>query len=607
MFVKVALRDRARLAWAVVFAFISAASLGGGLLGLIPILKLILGDRGQTLPELALRFNASKSWFQIPTWIIAWLPNGRFEGVVTLIIGLLVLTLIGAAANYVHQYLSITLATRTIAQTRLEAFRRVVRMPLSQVVTRGPSEFISRIIRDTAELQSGLIALTSKALAEVTKGIAAFAVAVLVEWRLTLVACIVAPVLAIILRKLGKRIRRGTRGALRAQQELLRIAGESLQGLRTVKAATAEEETARRFDAVNQVVVREELAARNARAISGPLLETLALIVIGFLAVVAAKQIIAGSLDSGRFVIALGSLAVAGASFKPLAGLINQMQAASAPAERLLEILAQPVEEPAAGELGHFTRSELPRHHRSIEFEGVTLRYPGAGGERPAVNDVSLRLSHGRRVAVVGPNGSGKTTLLSLVPRLLVPDAGRVLIDGIDITGVSLASLRRQIAVVTQEPMLFRGSIADNIAFGVDGATRQEIIDAARRAHADSFIGQIPGGYDADLLEQGASLSGGQRQRIVIARAILRDPAILILDEATSQVDADSEAQIAAALSEFCQGRTAFVIAHRLSSVIDADLIVVMDQGRIVDQGTHAELLRRCDLYRALTRTQLVA
>jgi subfamily B ATP-binding cassette protein MsbA len=280
-------------------------------------------------------------------------------------------------------------------------------------------------------------------------------------------------------------------------------------------------------------------------------------------------------------------------------GIINELQAASAPAQRLREILAEPREDQDDA-----SRPSLPRHRQEIRFDHVSFSYPGAA--RMAVDEVTLRIPHGVRLAIVGPNGCGKTTLVSLLPRLLDPDRGRVLIDGTDIATVSLASLRGQISVVTQETILFRGSVAENIMLGAPGATRQRVIDAAIRAHAHDFIQNLPGGYDADVLEQGASLSGGQRQRLAIARAILRDPAILILDEATSQIDAESEYHINEALTEFCRDRTAVVIAHRLATVLGADQIVVMESGRIVDRGTHGELLERCELYRGLTRTQLV-
>ncbi|MHC5008077.1 MAG: ABC transporter ATP-binding protein, partial [Planctomycetota bacterium] len=316
-----------------------------------------------------------------------------------------------------------------------------------------------------------------------------------------------------------------------------------------------------------------------------------------------ARLILAGSLSFQQFILALGSLGIAGASFKPLASLINELQAASAPAGRLAEVLDVPRE----GSDGLRLKS-VPRHRVSIRFEEVTYSYPEA--DRPAIDNVSLNIAQGERLAVVGPNGSGKTTLVSLLPRLLEPQSGRILIDDIDLATVNLRSVRRQIGVVTQETVLFRGTIAENISFGTGGSaatSREQMVDAARRAHADEFIRELPNGYDTDVAEQGASLSGGQRQRLAIARAILRDPAILILDEATSQIDAESEAHINAALAEFCRGRTSLLIAHRLSTVLNADRIVVMDQGRILAQGTHEQLLGSCELYQRLTQTQLVS
>ena len=601
-FTKKMLRQRTTVAWAVFFALITAGGLGAGLLSLGPMLKLILQD-GSSLPELAEEFNTGGHWLTIPPQVIAWLPQGRFEGVVLIVTAIAVLTIFGGAAGFMHKYLSQYLAARMVAQIRQEAFHHVVHLPLSRVITRGPSEFVARIVRDAAELQRGFIALTSKAVTHLLKGLAAFIAALFFQWQLTLAAVIVAPVLLLILRKLGKRIRRGTRGSLQAQEGLLRIATETMHGLRAVKVNTGERQATSWFHRVNKVVLQQELRVRTARALTAPAMEMLAIAVMGGLAILAARLILAGSLSFQQFILALGSLAVAGASFKPLASLINELQAASAPAGRLAEILDQPRE----GSDGMRLKS-LPRHRVSIRFEEVTYSYPEA--DRPAIDDVSLDIALGERLAIVGPNGSGKTTLVSLLPRLLEPQSGRVLIDDIDLATVNLRSIRRQIGVVTQETVLFRGTIAENIGFGTGGSaanSREQIADAARRAHADEFIRELPNGYDTDLAEQGASLSGGQRQRLAIARAILRDPAILILDEATSQIDAESEAHINAALAEFCQGRTSLLIAHRLSTVLNADRIVVMGQGRIMALGTHEQLLASSELYQRLTQTQLVS
>ena len=598
-FAKIMLRRRAAVAWAIVFAAISAGGLGAGILSLGPMLSSIL-DEGETLLAKALAYNQTDPFLAIPHWIISKLPDDRFDGVVLIIGFIAILTIVGGIANFMHQFISQTLATKTIAKVRQDMYSHVINMPLGIVIQRGPSEFVARMIRDAAELQRGLIALVSKSVTQILKGISAFAVALYFNWSLTLTAVIAAPLLILVMRKLGKRIRRGTRGSLEAQEGLLRVATETISGLRAVKANTGEQQATTWFKRINEKVVIQELRIRTARALTAPLTESLSVFVVGGLAIVAAKLIIDGEMPFENFIISLGSLAVAGASFRPLAGLINEMQAASAPAKRILEIIETRREAPETDNL-----PKLARHRKSIKFEHVTLKYPGT--DSPAIKDISLEISHGERIAIVGPNGSGKTTLVSLIPRLVVSDQGSVFIDSVDTADVSLSSLRQQIGFVTQDTVLFGGSIAENIAFGAGEVSREQIVDAAKRAHAEQFILELPGGFDANIAEQGASLSGGQRQRLAIARAILRDPSILILDEATSQIDAESEAHIGQALKEFCQGRTSIVVAHRLATVISADRIVVMQAGQIIDQGTHDELLGRCELYQRLTQTQLIS
>ncbi len=593
------------------FAVLAGSSLGAGLLGLMPVLRMVLAE-GETrsLPEVASRYNAeliikaqetgSDERWLIPQPIIDALPSDPFQGVALMVGVLLVLTALGAACNFLHMYLSATVVTRAVASIRAEVFRHVVDLPLTDVFQHGPSQLVARIIRDTTELRGGLVAITSKAVSQIVKGLGGFVIALILHPGLTMIAIVVLPGLAFILRKLGRRIRRGTKRALEGQAGLLQIASETLQGLRAVKANTAEQRAAEQFARTNDRVVKQELRVRTAKALASPLMEVISVLVLSSLALLALYMILQGSLTVDRFFVTLLALGVAGASFRPVAGFVNEAQAAAAPAGRLLELLRSPVEED-----GDRARPELSRHCKSLEFDAVCYTYPRA--ERRALDKVTLRIVHGERVAIVGPNGSGKTTLLGLVPRLLVPDSGAVLIDGIDIAKASLRSLRGQIGVVTQETVMFHGTIAENIAYGVHPveAGRDRIMDAAKRAHAHEFIERIPGGYDAHVLEQGTSLSGGQRQRIAIARAIMRDPAILILDEATSQIDAESEARINDALKEFCKGRTSLIIAHRLSTVLGADRIVVMDEGRIVDQGTHEQLLSRCDLYARLSHTQL--
>nr|MBC8201109.1 ABC transporter ATP-binding protein [Planctomycetota bacterium] len=441
-----------------------------------------------------------------------------------------------------------------------------------------------------------LTILMGKSEAQLSKGIAAFFAACVFDYRLVIIAILVVPILAIILHQIGKRVRKGTKDSLAAQQELLRISSEAIQGLRAVKVNTSEDSVSDAFQAVNKEVVAANMRVRVVRAFGSPLMEILAIVVLGTLAGIAAKSIINGTLEFDRFLLSIGALAVAGGSLRPLTGLVTEIQSADAPADRLMQILDMPLEDELVGE-------KIQRHNTSIVFDSVTFSY-GDDAE-PALQNISVSIPHGQRVAIVGPNGCGKTTFVSLLPRLLCPQSGSVSIDGQDIATVNVHSLRSQLGVVTQETVLFRGTIEDNICFGYD-ATLEEVARVAKQAHADEFIERMDGGYDSEVYEFGTSLSGGQRQRLAIARALLRNPAILIFDEATSQIDSESEALIGDTLNTFCEGRTVLLIAHRLSTVQSADRILVFDNGKIIGDGTHEVLLNNCDLYRRLAETQLV-
>lgn len=602
------LRYRSLVVLALCFAALSAGGLGAGLVGIKPVLDKVLDPaNAKGLPELARELNAKlpSSVPGIPEGLIAHLPAGAFNAVLGIVIALGVMTIIGAVCNFLHAYLSLTVIARTIANLRRECFHQVVHLPLKTVLKSGPSDFVSRIVYDTSSLAAGFNALLSKAVAQATKGIAAGLMAFWFDWRLALAALAIAPVVATIVRKLGKRIRRASKSALQSQAGLYQTASEVLGGLRVVKVHANERAEEGRFHRINREVVAQEFRVRTARALASPLVETVAIFVLGILALIAVKAILDGHLDRTNSLMVLGALGLAAAELKPLTSFMNDIQQASAAASRLSQLLGM------APEPGHDARlPKLPRHSASLVFENVSLTYSGA--ESPAVDRVSLSIAHGETVAFVGPNGCGKTSLLSLVPRLFDADTGAVLVDGEDIRAFSVRSLRRQIGVVTQETVLFKGSIRSNIAYGAEDVTDERVVAAARAARAHEFILEKSGGYDFEIGESGSGLSGGQRQRLAIARAILRDPAILILDEATSMIDADSEAKIAEALSEFVAGtsgtrsRTCLIVAHRLSTVVSADKIVVMESGRIVDIGTHSTLLDRCDLYRSLAQHQLV-
>lgn len=599
IFARALLRHRALVIAGVFFAAVSAAGLTAGVVAALPVLETILEGQRKGLPEIVGELNDARLYGLIPDTWIHMLPPGPFTAVVIIMSALAVLTVIGATANFFHAFCAMSAVHQTVARVRREAFGRVVAMPLQKAVKRGAGDTVSRIVNDANQLAQGLGALLSKSVAQIFKGAAGALAALVIDWRIALAAVVLAPILATVLRKIGKRVRRASRGALQAQAGLYSAANEALRGLRVVKVHNAERLERGRFQAINRAALQETLRVRTMRALSAPLVEALAIIILGGLIVLCAKLILDGYLDPSRFIGVFLALGLSAGSLRPLAGLINDIQQAGPAAERLQEILDT---EPEPGrERG---LPSLPRHARSIVFEAVTFTYEGQ--PEPAVSGVHLEIPHGETVAFVGPNGSGKTTLLGLVPRLFDPTKGRVLIDGADIRKASVRSLRRQIGVVTQETVLFPGTIAENIAYGATSASREQIIAAAKRARAEGFIKQLDGGYDAIVGEQGLTLSGGQRQRIAIARAILRDPAILILDEATSMIDAESEARIGEAIAEFSEDRTALIVAHRLSTVLSADRIVVMDSGRVVDQGRHEDLLTRCATYAAIAAHQLV-
>jgi ABC-type multidrug transport system fused ATPase/permease subunit len=607
------LANKRLLIGVILTAIVASVCLATGLGGIAAFLHLILTEK-QTLPDLMVRLNAGlPSWLpsglRVPQGVIEQLPKGQFDAIVTLTIGLGVITAIGAVANYFSTFWALTAAGRALASLRQRLFGHVVRMPMKTINQRGPSAVVSQVVHDTTHVWNGYVNILNKTILQLFKGIGALFAALLISPWVALGAIAVGVILGPILRKLNTQIRRAARRGMEVQGDLFRSTSEAVNHLRVIKTSTAEGRAVERFTDITNQALAADLKVRSARSLASPLTEFIVLVVLGTLAVVTAKQILDGYIEPSNFITSIISLGVAGSCLKPLVSLYTDLQVASSASKRLRELVNSPKEEPLPGEAqgkkpSTTAQSSLARHTSSIELHKVTFTYPGGAG--PAIRNVNLTIKHGQTIAFVGPNGCGKTTLLSLLPRLIDPDEGTILIDGVDISTVKLESLRAQIGVVTQETALFRGTIRWNIAFGVEHASEEQIKAAARKARATEFIEAKPEGYEFVIGEGGSGLSGGQRQRLAIARAILRDPAILILDEATSMVDADSEHHIAEALTEFVRGRTCLIVAHRLSTVRSADAIVVMNGGEIEDVGTHDELLSRSRTYQLLARTQLV-
>ena len=534
--------------------------------------------------------------------LVDHLSGDPFWGLAEVFLIILVITIFGSIMRFIFQATVLTISYRTVMVIRKDAYHRLIHAPYEHLLEEGAIDYMSRITRDTNQLARGFNAIMGRATRDSLMSIVFLLLALIINWELTLYFMLAIPALGIVIRKLSKRIRRASKRALQAYGWMLGAVTESMQSISVVKTHNAEGYERRRFNVINRAVFAQEMKARTARVMSSPLTETIAIIGIMGVVLIAAYRVYNGGVPAAQLFNVLVMLGLAGNSVKPIAKLNTDLQDAGAAAERIDELLKLPIEKNTR-DITKNLQNPLPIHKKNIQFKNVAYTYPKC--DRPAVNNINLDIECGQTIAIVGPNGSGKSTVLNLLPRLWDAQVGEVLIDENDITKVSLKSLRKQIAMVTQQTFLFEGSIADNIAYGRRHTRREDIISAARAARASEFIEELEDGYDTVLGEGGSGLSGGQKQRLCIARAILRNPRILILDEATSQIDADSEYKINQALAEFRIGRTTFVIAHRLSTVIDADIIVVMVDGEIIDKGTHQELLKRCTTYQTLTHTQL--
>jgi len=423
-------------------------------------------------------------------------------------------------------------------------------------------------------------------------------VAFAIDRNLTLMFLGAAPIAAFALGSLGSKIKRTTKRSLQSWAVMLAKLKGTIGAVKVVKVYNRQSYEGQNFEKINRKLLKQQFRIAKISAAAGPVLESLAMIAATVGLVFGARWVFGGTMPPEDFFVLLFCLGGAAESARRTGSVWNKVQRANAGAERVFAVIDQPKE------IQHPTPVELPALKSSIEFQDVKFTYPDS--EKPVLNRINLTVQAGHNIAIVGPNGSGKTTLVNLIPRFYNPDSGRILIDGKDIRQANLFSLRNQIAMVTQNIIIFNDTIANNIAYGKEGATEKEIIDAAKRAFAHEFIEPLPLGYETVIGEDGSGFSGGQLQRIVIARAILKNPPILIFDEATSQIDANSETKIHKAIKQIMHGRTCFIIAHRFSTIISADIIVVMDNGQIIAEGKHDNLMKSCQLYQKLYETQLI-
>jgi ATP-binding cassette, subfamily B, bacterial MsbA len=509
---------------------------------------------------------------------------------------IVVLSLLKGVANYAQAVLMTTVGQRVVADIQLKLFARLMRADLAFFHANPTGTLISRFTNDCYVLRASATTLLAGLGKEAAT--AAFLAALMFhqDWVLALIAFVTFPLALRPIARVGKRMRRVSVDTQVEIGHFTTLLGQTFQGARHVKAYGMEEyETNRAGRIIERLFRLVERAART-RSLASPLMETLGGIAVGLVILYGGHQVIAGVRTPGTFFSFVTALLLAYQPMKNLAGLNVALQEGMGGAQRIFSVLDI---EPLIREAPH--AGPLVIKGGAIEFDDVHFSYPTGAA---ALNGVDLVVPAGKTVALVGASGAGKSTILNLIPRFYDVGSGAVRIDGMDVRDVTLASLRSAIALVSQEVSLFDDTVRANIAYGRFGASDAEIVAAAKAAAADEFIRALPQGYDTAVGEHGIKLSGGQRQRIAIARAMLKSAPILLLDEATSALDTESERQVQAALAALMRGRTTVVIAHRLSTVIDADLIYVIAAGRVAESGTHAELLRRDGAYARLHALQ---
>ncbi len=553
--------------------------------------------------QLQLDTGTKPAYIDYAQWAVSFMPreeakDNKQRAVVFIILAMAVVTIIRCIARFYQSYLGEKVVQVAVARLREDIFSHVMYMPVGFFSRKGTSDTISRMSGDVAGTGKGVKILLGKALREPLKAIGTLACAMMISYKLTLIFLCCAPATIGFGVLLGRRIKKYTMRSLKSNALILGKLRGAISALGVVKVYNRQGQESLTYKGINRRLLRQTLRVAKINSGTGPIMEVLGMLAGSAALLVGVHWVTNANMQPSSFFGLLILLGVTAESVRKTSDVWNKIQGANAASERVFAIIDEPAEFEKPG------ATELSPLKEKIEFKDVIFTYPKS--DRPVLNGINLTVKAGETIAVVGPNGSGKTTLMNLIPRFYNPDSGSILIDGHDLQDATLRSIRNQVGMVTQDVVTFNDTVAANISYGKTDATIEEIIEAAKRSFTHEFIEPLPEGYDTLIGEHGSGFSGGQLQRIVIARAILKNPAILIFDEAMSQIDADSEAKIHKALSELMHDRTCFVIAHRFSTVMSADTIAVMNDGKIVAQGKHDDLIRNCSLYRNLYETQLI-
>ena len=521
---------------------------------------------------------------------------GKTRRLVTVGIAMLLLLLVSETINLLRSYLMAVLNARVIFRLRRKLFERFLRLPLGELHDLKSGGIVSRLSQDTDKVK-GMVQMAvitpGAAIIRVTLTILAL---LFISWQMAVLAGALIPPIVLINLMWIRKVRPIYRAMADARSEIDARVTETFQGVRVVRAFRRERKEERDYAVAHHTVIRQDLLAQRLQLVVtsgwGLLIPATSLAVVGF----GGYLVIQGRGTVGDIVAFQMFAFMLLMPVSQIVNSINATQQALAAMERVFEILERKTEKPDPQ-----NALDVPTTIEEMRFDSVGFEYVE---NVPVLSDVSLTVPAGSTVALVGPSGGGKTTLVDLVARFHDPTQGAVLINGVDLRNFKLESYRHRLAIVTQEVFLFDGTVAENIAYGRRDAAMSGIEDAARRANAYEFIRELPDGFDTMIGERGIKLSGGERQRLSIARAVLADPQILILDEATSNLDSESEQLIQASIAQLVATRTTFIIAHRLSTITHADLIVVLHRGRVVQSGTHAELIAREGLYREMIHRQ---